>query len=397
MAWPATVIGRAAQYRDLALAGALAALGEAELFGHELYNARPVWPGPLPANMMMIAVLAVPFAWRRRQPLAAALAVFAVLTASSLLWGAAEAATAFIALIAATFSGATHSRHVVWVAAAAVTASAAHGLNDPSSTKIADLTWTYGLVAISTVLGRAVWLRQHRIGVLESDAASAAERHTREVAAATAAERASIARDLHDIVSHAVSVIIVQAQVEARALPAGLDVAAASLAAIESSARGAMTELRELLRLLTPDDEPPATTRTASLSQVGDLVERCRTAGLTVQLDGDLDVGLSPLADLAAYRLIQEALTNTMRHAPGATARVQLHRHGNQLEIVVCDDGPAVADHVPSGTGRGILGMRERLTLAGGHLAEAAHDGNGFRVRAVVPLQCRSARAELAP
>lgn len=384
---------RATQCRDVALAGLLCALGELELFGRELYNGKPVWPGPVGLNAVLIVALTAPFAWRRRRPLTAVLVTFTVLTGSTLALGGSEAATTFIVLITATFSGAAYSRHWAAVITAGVVACVAHGINDPSSKGLADLTWTYGLVAISVLVGRAVWVRQHRIGSLETDAASAGERHAREVEAATAAERASIARELHDIVSHAVSVIVIQAQVGARALPADVDVVAASLTAIETSARSAMSELRQLLTLLTPDGEPASVAPMASLSQLHSLIDQCRAAGLHVDIDIDTSLApLPPMADLAAYRVIQEALTNTMRHAPGATAHIRVQRRGDMLELFARDDGgqagTAAASHH---SGRGLIGMRERLTLAGGQLVGAHHDGAGFRVHALVPTHDRHA------
>jgi signal transduction histidine kinase len=379
---------RVAGWRDVALAAALCALGELELFGHEKYNAKPVWPGPVWVNAVLIGTLTIPFAWRRRRPLSAVLAIFAVMTASTLILGGSEAATIFIVLVAAAFSGAAYSRHLLVVIAAAVIASLAHGINDPSSEGLADLTWTYGLVALAVLIGRAVWVRQHRIGSLEHDAASAEERHAREIAAATAAERATIARELHDIVSHAVSVIVIQAQVGSRALPAELDVVAESLDAIETSARAAMTELRHLLTLLSTDDEPATVAPMASLRQVDQLLDQCRAAGMTINADIDQSLGpLPPVADLAAYRLIQEALTNTMRHAPGATAHIQVRRCGDMVEFLAQDNGADLrGSGSPSvGSGRGLIGMRERLALAGGRLVEAAHGATGFRVHALIP------------
>ena len=371
----------------MALAIALCALGELELFGHEKYNAKPVWPGPTWINAAIVVGLTLPFVWRRRRPLTAVLAIFTVMIASTLTLGGSEAATTFIVLIAATFSGAAYSRHVIVVVAAALIASVAHSINDPSSEGLADLTWTYGLVAISVLIGRAVWVRQHRIGSLKDDVASAEERHAREIAAATSAERASIARELHDIVSHAVSVIVIQAQVGSQSLPGEPDLAAASLAAIEASARGAMTELRQLLTLLSTDDAPATVAPIASLQQLNTLIEQCRAGGLTVNTDIDGSLApLSPLADLAAYRMIQEALTNTMRHAPGATAHIQIRRCGEMVELLAHDTGgPTAPTNPASGTGRGLIGMRERLALAGGHLVEAGQHATGFRVHALIP------------
>jgi signal transduction histidine kinase len=385
------------RHRDVGLALALTALGEAELFGHEKYHHRPVWPGPVWVNAVLIVALTLPFAWRRTRPLTTVAAVVAVTIGSTIALGASEAATTFVVLIVVVFSGTAYSRHVIAVVALGVACAAVHGLDDRAAEGLTDLTWTYGLVAISALLGRAVWLRQHRIGTLEQDAELTAEQHTREIAEATAAERASIARELHDIVSHAVSVIVIQSQAGARALPHSPDVVQTALAAIEASARTAMDELRQLLQLLTPDDTRPATTPMASLRQLDELVDQCRGAGLDVDVDGEAPY-LDPVADLAAYRIVQEALTNTMRHAPGARARISLRATGGMLEIVASDSGSASGDPRDSngngrvngkvsGAERGLIGMRERLALAGGQLTEAARHRDGYRLRALVPIR----------
>lgn len=391
MSTPTTWPQHAARWRDAAIAVLLCALGELELFGHELYNGKPVWPGPVWLNAILIVALTAPFVWRRRRPLTAAMVTLTVMSASALILGGSEAATTFIVLIVATFSGAAYSRHLITVITAGLIASAAHGANDPSSEGLADLTWTYGLVALSVLIGRAVWARQHRIGSLESEAAGAEERHASHIAAATAAERASIARELHDIVSHAVSVIVIQAQVGARALPSDLEVVGDSLAAIETSARSAMSELRQLLTLLSTEDEPAAVVPIVSLRQLGELISVFQAAGLSLKTDIDIDPTLeplSPMADLAAYRLIQEALTNTMRHSPGATAHLRVRRRADALELLAHDNGDRSTGPAASlGAGRGLIGMRERLDLVGGQLLSAAHDGTGFRVHALIPAR----------
>jgi signal transduction histidine kinase len=215
------------------------------------------------------------------------------------------------------------------------------------------------------------------------------ERHTEQVAAATAAERAAIARELHDIVAHAVSVIVISAQAGSRALPAKIDVAAEVLTTIETSARTALAELRRLLTLLAADDESAATAPAASLRHLPDLLEGCRRSGLDVDVDLDDLPSLPPASDLAAYRVIQESLTNTLRHAPGATAKLSIRRDGKFLDIVAIDEGASVETAKPDagdGTGRGLIGMRERLAMVGGRLVGAGPHESGYRVHAIIPL-----------
>jgi signal transduction histidine kinase len=198
-------------------------------------------------------------------------------------------------------------------------------------------------------LGRAVHSRQRRIGNLEQDADAAQLKHVGDVAGAVAAERAALARELHDIVSHAVSVIIIQAQVGTRALPVPTGQVAQALDAIEGAARTAMVELRQL----STEPLPP----------------------------------LPAAVDLAAYRVVQESLTNTARHAPGSRTVVSLRMDGEHLEVITHNFGTSAnLTKGNSGSGRGIIGMRQRIELVGGQLVAAGPSPQGFLVHARLPV-----------
>jgi signal transduction histidine kinase len=273
---------------------------------------------------------------------------------------------------------------------AALASGTVHELRDPQVHGFGDAVWALGMLVIAWLVGWAVRARQQRIGVLEVAAVEAEARHAEQVAAATFAERAAIARELHDIVAHAVSVIVIQAQAGARALPANTALATRILEQIETTGRAALSELRGLLTLLADTASAPAAVQpAASLAQLDELIERCRASGLHVEVDIDMPLPrLSPMAELATYRVVQEALTNTLRHSPGAAAQLQLRQRGGLLEIHVEDDGAHrdPAEGTGGGSGRGLIGMRERLALAGGQLAHAAATPTGFCVHAVVPI-----------
>jgi signal transduction histidine kinase len=379
---------RWARYRDVGFAVLLAGLGEAELLSGEQYNHQPVWPGPKWLNVFVILAMTAPMAWRRSRPLASATTIFVVGTATSLTLGAPEATTTFVLLIATTFAGSAYSRRWWIVVAGAGVLCLAHAVNDPSSEGLPDLFWVFGLAGIAVLLGRAQYARQHRIGALEDDARQAAFRHARQVAAATAAERAAIAREIHDLVSHAVSVIVIQAQAGSRALPRDPAVATEALDNIEASARTAMSELRRLLILLD-DGDPAVTTPASSMALLPELIDRCRAAGMHLDVDlPEVWYPVSPSADAAAFHAVREALTNAMRYAPGGRVRLAVSTDGGGLEISVTDTGPApggVAIDHRLGAGRGLIGMRERVLLLGGQLDAGPHDG-GFRVHARLPL-----------
>jgi signal transduction histidine kinase len=382
-----------ARNRDIALAVVLCAGGEYELFDHVTYGGADVWPGPNAVNAVVIPLLTLPLAFRRRWPSAVSLYVLAGLAVTSIVLGGGEATTTFLLFLTAVFTGAAYARRPVLVAAAAVAAGVAHDLRDPQVHGLGDAVWGLGMLVAAWLIGWAVRTRQQRIGSLEAQAVEVAERHAEQVAAVTARERRAIARELHDVVTHAVSVIVIQAQAGARALPQRSEVAADALAQIEETGRSALAELRGLLTLLTDEDTEIDVHPAASLAQLDELLDRCRASGLRVDLDADDELPRLPaLADLAAFRVVQEALTNTLRHAPGASARVTIRRSEDVLEVVAEDDG-ATGDARGSAdeSGRGLIGMRERLALAGGRLVAAGPNASGFRVHATVPLGASAA------
>jgi len=160
------------------------------------------------------------------------------------------------------------------------------------------------------------------------------------------------------------------------------------LAAIEQTARQALAEMRRMLGLLRTDDEGPALAPQPGIGEVGQLVENARTTGLAVELDVEGEVRpLPPGVDLAAYRIVQEALTNVIKHAGPAQARVGLRFGERELELEVTDDGRG-AGTVPDGGdgGQGLVGMRERVALYGGSLAAGPGSDGGFAVRARLPI-----------
>ncbi|MBF9127701.1 hypothetical protein I0C86_01625 [Plantactinospora sp. S1510] len=228
-----------------------------------------------------------------------------------------------------------------------------------------------------------------------------------EAGRAVAAERARISRELHDVVAHSVTVMLLQAGGARRILPTDPGRAATALGHIEEAGRQAVDELRRMLAVLVPDDTVPADAEApgppgpagpadnqAGLpgpDEIDDLVTRMRDTGLRIALTRDgTPRPVAPSVGLAAYRTVQEALTNAARYA-GAHARVDVRiRWGDELSVEVCDDGPAGA--VPAAgdprlsTGHGLLGLRERVAVVGGELSTGPVPAGGFRVAARLPL-----------
>lgn len=205
---------------------------------------------------------------------------------------------------------------------------------------------------------------------------------------AVARERARMARELHDVVAHAMSVITVQAGVGGHLIGARPDRAAEALGVIERTGREALAELRRMLVVLRPQDRPAAAPPQPGVADLPQLLDNARATGLrvTVRQHGELSA-LSPGLDLAVYRVVQESLTNAAKHAPGSRVDVRLRWEADEVTVDVTDHGPGAPDGVRRG--QGLSGMAERVALYDGALevAGAGAPGGGFRVRATFPLE----------
>jgi signal transduction histidine kinase len=206
-----------------------------------------------------------------------------------------------------------------------------------------------------------------------------------EAALAAAAERARIARELHDVVAHSLSVVIAQADGGRYAAERDPAAARSALGTISTTAREALTEMRRALGALREDADAPLRPQPGA-GEVRRLVDRTRAAGLPVELaEEGRPRPLAPAAGLAVYRVAQEALTNVLKHAgPGASARVTLRWEPEQVTVVVRDDGAGAG--AGDGHGRGLPGMRERVEPRGGTVAAGPHPDGGFEVRAAIPV-----------
>lgn len=210
---------------------------------------------------------------------------------------------------------------------------------------------------------------------------------------ATAAERARIARDLHDVVAHSVSVMVLHTAAARRTLKVDPKRAEDSFAQVEATGRQCLTELRQLLGLLRDGGGDAELTPQPRLAYLDELVERFRDAGLAVLLKVEGESRpLSAVADLSAYRIVQEALTNSLKHAEADKVDVRIRYRAHELEIEVVDDGRArpVAEKRDGEQGHGLVGMHERAVLVGGWMHAQHRPEGGFRVTAVIPLEATS-------
>jgi signal transduction histidine kinase len=233
-------------------------------------------------------------------------------------------------------------------------------------------TWVVAIAAVSELfrVRREQWVRER------AERAEAARRRADE-------ERLRIARELHDVLAHSISVINVQAGVGLALLDTDPEQARRALTTIKDQSKEALGEVRQVLDTLrTPGDAPRAPA--PGLDRLPELVEQAASAGLTVDVEGE-PPSLAPGTDLAAFRIVQEALTNVVRHSGSRHARVRLAREAGVLRLRVDDDGPATGDDA-GGSGNGLAGMRERAAALGGTIEAGPRPDGGFRVLAVLPL-----------
>ncbi|WP_460061958.1 sensor histidine kinase [Streptomyces sp. YKOK-I1] len=341
------------------------------------------------ARVLLLAACAL-LLWRRRYPVAV---VFGTAVVVALYLGAGYPyGPVFFTVAVACFSAVVAGhRRAAWTALGllcAVHLLVAYGLyrwlppsgDEPASLgqEIVVTGWVVAIVAVAELARarREQWSRER------AERAQAARRRADE-------ERLRIARELHDVLAHSLSVINVQAGVGLALLDADPDQARTALTTIKSASKEALGEVRQVLDTLrTRGDAPRAPA--PGLDRHPELVEQAARAGLTVEVTGE-PPRLSPGTDLAACRILQEALTNVVRHSGSRHARVRLDEDGATLRLRVDDDGPATGADA-GGSGNGLAGMRERAAALGGTIEAGPRADGGFRVLAVLPVQA-TARA----
>ena len=374
---------------DAAIAVGLAVLVIVEVLANEEIDA------PAGTVLPLGLLITLPVAFRRVAPVATLAVILLGFVVAEELYGVADAAgSPFAALLLALYSaGAYADRRGRWVVGAMLSVFLLAFILD-SETPIGDFFFIGGIMF--GVWGAAIVVNSRQRLASELAARTVELEHEREEKAklAVAEERARIARELHDVVAHNLSVMIVQAGAERREVAAERPETAAVFETIEQTGRQAMAEMRRLLGMLRRSDDELALAPQPSVEHLDTLAAQVRDAGLPVDLriEGErrpLPAGV----DLSAYRIVQEALTNALKHAGPASARVTVRYGRDELDIEVADDGTAAAngnghrDGPQSGGGHGLVGMRERVALFGGDLAAGHRRGGGYAVKARLPIE----------
>ncbi|MET9551979.1 histidine kinase [Streptomyces sp. NPDC006645] len=347
---------------------------------------------------LLVAVSVLALVARRRRPVPVVVVTGAACAGWALYGHIGELLNLPVIVALYTVAVRGDRRRTVWTGAVAATVSGAvalrvgHDVANPQGLPVLEMLWPL----VPLLLGEAVRTRRELLREYEARAARAEEDREREAERRVHEERVRIARELHDIVAHTVTAMTVQAGVALDALDARPEISRKALRQVRDSGKEAVRELRATVTVLRErDDEPSAPV--PGIDGLAELVERFEGGGveLAMRWEGELD-GLSPMAELAVYRIVQEALTNVVRHSGARRAAISLVRHDDRLTVEIADDGPAGG---AGGTGAsearggfGLIGMRERATAAGGGVEYGPVPGGGFLVRAWLPAVRRSGR-----
>jgi signal transduction histidine kinase len=388
-------LSRRDQLVDIAVSVSLTALVQFQIW---LGPISQIGDGPVsgPKPLLTLAGLAAtaPIAIRRRLPLLAVTVVMADFAIHPFVFtrdfgypnlNLLEVFLAFLLMVYSTAANTTGRR--TWIGAGIILGAqlvgslAAIGLGN--STPQAG---SYFFYAVAWVLGKTIQYRNELSRRLADRAATLEQTRDAEVQKAVKDERSRMARELHDVVSHSVSLMTLQAGAARQALDVHPQRARQQLLGIESTGREAMVEMRRLLGLLREAPDEPALEPQPSLHHLDLLVDRMKEAGLPVQLSADeIPTAMPRGVDLTAYRIVQEALTNVLKHSNPTCVQVKIRMLDQAVEIEVDDDGtlhgPAVSH------GHGLIGMRERVAVYGGQLDAGAGPEHGYRLKARIPFE----------
>ena len=374
---------RARALEALVLTFALASLVEASL-AHGIERRAVV--------ALLALAWSLPFLARGRHAFWAPITVCAALIALAFVAGLStnNLTMPFVAAVMASVSFGLISDRRQAVAGWSAVIAAAAVVDYQTTAAFSDFFWTTLILTLAWFFGVALGTRTEqarelslRVEAAERDRTLAAERATTE-------ERSRIARELHDVVAHSVSVMVVQASGVRRLLKEDQEREREALVSVEQIGRQALTEMRRMLGVMrTGEEQPAALAPQPGLQHLDRLIAQVEEAGLpvTLHIEGERP-DLSPGVDLSAYRIVQEGLTNALKHAKGAHADVVIRYIDGLVQLEITDDGIGTPNGTPGG--HGLVGMRERVAVYGGTLEAGPRDGGGFVLRAELPMEART-------
>ena len=363
---------------DIAISAGILVLGLVEVLAGSGYQLRGLW-------VASVFVTAGVLVFRRRAPLLVMTVLLALIAAGSATDPPQDASFWFFATLVATYSLGAHATLKVGLAGLGlVLAFFTVGAIVDDQT-VGDVVFIAILFAGTWIIGRLLESRTNQATQLKREAAVMEQERDQRAREAIAEERARIARELHDIVAHGVSTMVLQVGGVRRRLTPEQRAEVDVLMNVEETGRRSLVEMHRMLGIMRQADNGNPLTPQPGLGRLEELVESMRAAGLPVELrrEGE-QVELPSGLDLSAYRIVQEALTNALKHAGPARAHVTVSYHTKALELEVTDDGRGGTNG--DGGGHGLVGMRERVALFDGSLETGAGPDGGYRVHARLPL-----------
>ena len=363
---------------DLALAGALAVLALLDVL------LSSDWRGPVAVNAVVVPAMALTLAWRRRYPLLVVALVMGGIVGLSLAFGTSETWSYVFITVVAVYSAAAHGSHRLAAALLIAVGSVIATLHDPAIHAFGDAIWSSSLFGLAFLAGLTGWRFQHRSSALERRAEELEREEEERAVAAAAEERQRIARELHDVISHSLGVMVLQAGAAEQVVQRDPERAREVLRSIRAAGQEAIGEMSTLLGLVRGQAESSREPQ-PSLADIGRLVQNGRDGGHPIQLTIEGERRALPAAlELSAFRIIQEGLTNALKHSGGAPTQVVVRYLENELHLEVSDEGTGSGNG--AGSGSGLAGISERVAVFGGRFVAGPRTGGGWTMNAELPL-----------
>jgi signal transduction histidine kinase len=359
---------------DIALAAPLTA-------GSQIAAWSGTFRGPVGVNALLALAMTVPLFWRRSRPLPVLSVVVAVVGIQALVFGATETAAVLLPLLAAVYSAAAYGGPAYVVASIALLGIVVHDLRDPLVDSPSQ-AWFSPLVTTAVfAVGRVVHSRRCQAEEAVARAAAAERDREQAIADAVESEQRRLGREVHDVVAHSISVMALHAGAAEQVLDRSPERAREALRLIQRTGHDAAREMGRLLSHEGGESREPL----PSMSAVPELLGRVRAAGLDVDMIVEgARRDMTPALDLSLFRIVQEGLTNALKHAPSARTTVRVRYDKDAVSVEVLSEGPT-ARHENGSAGRGLRGIAERVDAVGGRLEAGPYSPSGWRLAAVVP------------
>jgi signal transduction histidine kinase len=342
------------------------------------------WMGPVAVNAVVVTGMTLALAFRRRFPVVVLAIVGTAIAALGIAYGSSQAWSSVFPFVVAVYSAAAYGSPLWLVVALTAVTVVLRDANDPYVHSVNDAMFSSTLALLSVLAG-VEGRRLHRRGAELDDRTEDLEREEARLSAQAAAdERRRIARELHDVISHSLGVMVLQAGAADQTIDSDPERAREVLRSIRSIGNEAIGEMGAVLGLVREGVDPSLVPQ-PTLADLPALVAQVCASGMVVELDvSQATDHLSPALELSAYRIVQEALSNARKHAPAARVLARVSTTDNELRVSVTDDGPRTV--VGPGSRRGLAGMAERVAVFGGQLRAGPGPDRGWTVEAVLPV-----------